>query len=406
MAKRNNRAPWIVVLMVLITVILYFQIPEKSNQPPQGSQEPGSRYNLEKTGAGAIADFTASSRKIHNAVDGVISKAGLKVQDIKEFNKEIPRQQVEGTIRWHTRQIMINVPANTTGENIKQLVSSGVAGTGGEIVEAQPDNYQGLQVERLDIGLRDNLGGDEIKIITDRLYLYYEGANASKSKPGSAAKATMALVIDDFGYSYEPIAAFAGINRPITFAVIPYRPHSNEAAARGVSSGHQVILHLPLEPLAAASQSEPITIGVAMSDAEIRETASKAIQSVPGIIGVNNHQGSRATADRRVMRQVLSVIKSNNLFFLDSRTNSQSVGVEVAGQIGVRSAANDIFLDNENEVTAVKRQIRTACDMALRDGSVIAIGHARMTTAEAVQSMIPEIENKGIKLVFVSEMVR
>lgn len=404
MPKRNSKAPWIAALLVLITVILYFQLPQKGHTP-QG-QDQGPRYNLEKTGAGAIADFTVSSHKIHSAVDGSIAKAGLSGQDVKEFNKEIPRQQVEGTIRWHTRQQMINVPANVTGTSVKQLIGSGIAGAGGEIIEAQPDNYQGRSVERIDIGLRDNLGGDEIKIITDRIYLYSEGANASKSKQNGVVKATMALVIDDFGYSYEPISAFAGINRPLTFAVIPYRPYSNEAAARGVSSGHQVILHLPLEPLSAASQSEPITIGAAMSDSEIQDTVSKAIQAVPGIIGVNNHQGSRATADRRVMRQVLAVIKANNLFFLDSRTNSQSVAVEVAGQIGLRRAANDIFLDNENEVNAVKRQIRTACDIALRDGSAVAIGHARMTTAQAVQEMIPELENKGIKLVFVSEMVR
>ena len=166
------------------------------------------------------------------------------------------------------------------------------------------------------------------------------------------------------------------------------------------------MLHLPMEPLAASEQSERITIGIGMGDTEIRETVSRAIQAIPGIIGINNHQGSRATADQRVMRQVLSVIKANSLFFVDSRTNSKSVGVATARQLGVKTAANDLFIDNDNDVAAVKRQLRIARDMALRDGSVIVIGHARLTTAAAIQEMITELEESGIKLVFVSDMVR
>lgn len=405
MAKRSNRAPWILLMMILITGALYFLGSDNSSKTPKGGQQAVPHYNLEKTGAGSVADFSADSQKVHKAVDSFIGKANLKLKDVKEANREIPRQQVEGTIRWHTRQILVSMSGSDLAA-IRQVAAEAVNDVGGQVFDAQPDSYQGLSVIRLDIGLRDNLAGDDITVITDRVYIQQEKAIGPTSKPLVSVKAEMAIVIDDFGYSSEPISAFAAIDRPLTFAVLPYRPGSNEAASRGISSGHQVMLHLPMEPLTASEQSEQITVNGGMSDTEIRETVTRAIKAVPGITGINNHQGSRATADQRVMRQVLSVIKANSLFFVDSRTNSQSVGVTTARQLGVKTAANDLFIDNVNEVAAVKRQLRTARDMALRDGSVIVIGHARLTTATAVREMIPELEDSGIKLVFVSEMVR
>lgn len=402
MAKKSGRGPWILLFLIIAAVVLYFQIPEK------GVHEVDKPYTLEKTGAGVTVDFTASARKIHAAVDSSLSKAGFTVRDVKEDNKEQPRQGVEGVIRWHSRQVLINVPADASLEAIEQTLAGQVRSAGGEILLSQPDNYQGLPVVRLDIGIRDTLAGEPLTIVADRLYITREktATTVEKPKTGGAVRGELAIIIDDFGYTREPIGAFAAIERPLTFAVLPYRPYSNEAATRGLSSGHQVMLHLPLEPLNAAEQSEETTITVNMSDDEIRSRAARAINSLPGLIGVNNHQGSRATADQRVMRLVLGVIKANNLFFVDSRTNSQSVAGEVARQMAVHTTNNELFIDNSNEISAVKKQLRAAGDMAVRYGSATVIGHARLSTATALQEMIPELEANGIKLVFVSQVVR
>jgi len=223
---------------------------------------------------------------------------------------------------------------------------------------------------------------------------------------GTAGHAVMAIVIDDFGYNEEPISAFADIDRPLTFAVIPYHLFSHEAAMRGISSGHQVLLHLPMEPLDKAEQSEELTITVTMSEQDIRDMTKNAIAEIPGLIGVNNHQGSRATADWRVMNGVLSEIKSHNLFFVDSRTNSQSLAASAARQMGIRTGENELFLDNVDDVSAIKAQLRTAQNMAIKHGSVTVIGHARMKTARAVREMVSELEDNGVQLVFVSQLLQ
>lgn len=402
MARKDKRKRIGMILIgIVIMGLLYLKFYEPVNQPLP------TRHEETKTGAGAIVDFSGAANKVHLAVDEVLKKNNFYVKDSKEMAKEVPRQKVEGVIRWHTRQILITIPKDLSAETVQQTLQKGIQAAGGQVIVAQPDNYQGLAVVRLDIGFKDKVAGEEITIISDRIYLSKDrGTAISATKPEAKGRAQMAIVIDDFGYSKEPIGAFTGIDRPLTFAVLPYHPFSNEAAARGISSGQQVILHLPMEPLAQAEQSEKSTISVTMSDEEIQEMTQKAIKSIPGLIGVNNHQGSRATADKRVMKVVLRQLKANSLFFLDSRTNGQSVGGESARQVGVRTGENELFIDNSNDVSAIKEKLRTAKDMALKYGSVIVIGHARMNTAVAVSEMIPELELNGIKMVFVSQLVK
>lgn len=399
--KDKRKRTWMILVGIIIIGLLYLKFSEPANQPSP------LRYEETKTGAGAIVNFTGTTNKIHLAVDEVLRKQSFVIKDSKEIAKEVPRQKVEGAIRWHTRQLLITIPNELSAEAVQQTLQSGINNAGGQVLGSQPDHYQGLDVLRLDIGFKDKVAGEEITIISDRVYLFKEKGNlAVVPKTESKGRGQMAIVIDDFGYSKEPIGAFVMIDRPLTFAVLPYHPFSNEAAARGLSSGHQIMLHLPMEPLARAEQSEKSTITLAMSDEEIQDVTRKAIQTIPGLIGVNNHQGSRATADKRVMKVVLGQLKANSLFFLDSRTNGQSVGAESARQMGVRTGENELFIDNSDDVGAVKAKLRTAQDMAIHHGSVTVIGHARMNTATAVREMIPELEASGIKLVFVSQTMK
>lgn len=402
MAKKENlKKLWLIIFALIAIGALYLNLSGPSKELPS------PLHNVEKTGSGAIVDFTGPGKKIHAAVDETLKKNALPVRDVKETLKEVPRQKVEGRIRWHARQLLVNIPDEMSTETLQQALQAGVKSVGGQVISSQLDHYQGLSVLRLDIGLKDRVAGDEITVISDQVYLVKDKiAPIPKKQPEVKGRGQMAIVIDDFGYNKEPIAAFAAIDRPLTFAVLPYQPFSNEAATRGLSSGHQVILHLPMEPLAQGEQSEKITIMVQLSDEEIRDITKKAVQAIPGLIGVNNHQGSKATADRRVMKVVLTELKENSLFFLDSRTNSQSIGVEAARQMGVRTGANELFLDNKDDVSAVKAQLRTAQEMAIKHGMVTVIGHARMNTARAVSEMVSELESNGIQLIFVSQIVK
>nr|WP_092069394.1 divergent polysaccharide deacetylase family protein [Dendrosporobacter quercicolus]NSL47460.1 divergent polysaccharide deacetylase family protein [Dendrosporobacter quercicolus DSM 1736]SDL90490.1 hypothetical protein SAMN04488502_1011139 [Dendrosporobacter quercicolus] len=399
MAKKSNRGRWLVLAFVFLALALYGYMENQSTPKQEDGQ---SRYETEKSGAGAAADFSQTARAIHGAVDSALSAQGIGARIARSTDREVPRQEIEGTIRWHFREIVGQSSGDAAA--LERALASAAAPAGGALLTVQPDTYQGQPVLRIDVGIRDELGGEPLTIVTDRLYIA-DRQKAADQAPVNV-RGELALVIDDFGYSREPITAFAAIDKPLTFAVLPYRTYSNEAAARGLSAGHQIILHLPLEPLAAAEQSEKTTIMVEMSDDDIQAATVRAVQAVPGIIGVNNHQGSRSTADQRVMRNVLAVLKDRHLFFIDSRTNSQSVAYATAQELGVRSGENNIFVDNEDDVAAIKRQLRSAGQIAIRNGRAIAIGHARMNTAAAVRQMLPEFEAAGIKLVFASQLLK
>lgn len=398
---KSGKTRLLLLLIILGGVLLYMNMPAEKPVTKE-PEAPKQLHTLEKTGAGTVADYTVAAQRVHSAVDSGLAGGKFTVQAGQESRREVPNKAVEGTIRWHTRQLLVTGPGEVQPETVRQALTGPLAGSGGEVLNSENDTYQGQAVVRLDVGLRDTLAGDKITIITDRIYL--PRPKRAESLPKGQGR--LAFVIDDFGYSAEAINAFAAMPRPVTFAVIPYRQFSNEAASRALSAGHQVMLHLPMEPLTASEQSEATTVKVAMSDQEIRDTVTKAIGAVPGIVGVNNHQGSKATADRRVMRTVLGVLKTNDLFFVDSRTNGQSVAADTARQLGVRTGSNEVFLDNHNDVDYVKGQLRTAIRLAIQHGNAIVIGHARLTTATALREMIPDIEAAGVNIVFASQLVK
>ncbi len=370
-------------------------------------------------------NYSAQTMLLHGKLDGVLNKLGLKAKDIQEQDKETPRSG-GGKISWHNRQLIVPLNGEASVEVLHEQIKEGMQKSGAKLLGSEADSYKGQQALRLDFGLAETLGGEALSIVSDRIYLLPQpGSKAEKQvkqqataaaqsgkaqnhalpPPIGKGKARLAVVIDDFGYSGEPITAFCSLGRPVTMAVLPNHPHSLEAASRGRAAGQQVILHLPMEPLHGGS-SEQLFVSPAQGDAEIKAAVKQLIKAVPGVSGANNHQGSKATGDRRTMNAVMAVLKQHGLFFVDSRTTGQSVAVEAARQADLASGANDLFLDNEDDVAAVKRQLRIAQKVALQQGEAIVIGHARMNTARALREMIPEMEAAGVQFVFAANLLR
>jgi polysaccharide deacetylase 2 family uncharacterized protein YibQ len=216
----------------------------------------------------------------------------------------------------------------------------------------------------------------------------------------------LAIVFDDAGGSLEQVEAIIAIGRPVTVAVLPHLAYSAEVARRARAAGLEVLVHLPLEPDDARKALGPGGITVAMSDAQIHEAVQAALAAVPGAVGINNHMGSRATADRRVMRAVLRAARGAGVFFVDSYTTPRSVVGEVAAEVGVPVATRAVFLDNEDEEAAIAAQVRRAVARARREGSAVAIGHAQRRTPAVVAAMLHEFDDAGVALVPVSALVR
>ena len=226
------------------------------------------------------------------------------------------------------------------------------------------------------------------------------------AQPTAQPAYRVAIVFDDAGGSLADVEGIIAIGRPVAVAVLPGLEHSTEVTRRVQAAGLEVLLHLPVEPHDDTKAMGPGGVMVAMSDADIQSTVRAGLASVPGAVGVNNHMGSKGTADRRVVRAMLEVVRQERLFFLDSYTTLQSVVGTVATELGVRTATRAVFLDNEDEEEAIRRQIRRLITLAKERGEAIAIGHAHRITPLVVAGMLDELDREGIAIVPVSTLVR
>lgn len=218
--------------------------------------------------------------------------------------------------------------------------------------------------------------------------------------------AKLAIVLDDWGNDKRLLRDLLAIKRPMTVAILPHLEHSTAIAREARAAGLGTMLHLPMQAKSKGAPQEPDTILTTSTDAEIRRTIDRALADVPGVEGVNNHQGSAATSDERVMRSVLKHLKEKKLFFIDSFVIASTVAADVAAEMGVPHDKRDVFIDNVNEVEAVKTQLRKAVEEALRSGEAVAIGHDRRVTLRAIAELVDEIEAQGVRLVYARDLVR
>lgn len=227
--------------------------------------------------------------------------------------------------------------------------------------------------------------------------------SAPASPPPGAPK--LALIIDDCGQWLPTERGFIALDIPITLSVLPYVHGTATIAQEAHDAGKGVMLHLPMEPLSEIYPG-PGEVKTSMTDAQVQDQVRDDLAQVPLAQGVNNHEGSKASADSRVMRDVMQVMNEehHDLFFIDSRTNSASVGQRIASDAGIPSAARDVFLDNKETVAYTEAQLREAVAIAKRTGSAIAIGHPRPTTLEAVRDMIPQLRAQGIDFVLAGSL--
>jgi polysaccharide deacetylase 2 family uncharacterized protein YibQ len=166
-----------------------------------------------------------------------------------------------------------------------------------------------------------------------------------------------------------------------------------------------VLLHLPLESK-DGKRLGPGGVTLAMDDAQVQRTVRAGLASVPGAIGVNNHMGSLGSADRRVMRAVLGVVRDEGLLFVDSRTTTETVGEELAAEMGIPAARRHVFLDNVDEEEAIRGEVQRLISLARVRGTAIAIGHANRLAPRVIAQMLEEFDRHGVTLVLVSDLVR
>ena len=213
-------------------------------------------------------------------------------------------------------------------------------------------------------------------------------------------KIRIAIVIDDLGPSYRDSRAAIALPASVTLAFLPYAERLDDLTRRAREAGHEMLVHMPMEPENMAQNNPgPQALTLSLEPDEIRARVRAALDSFDEHVGLNNHMGSRFTADLPAMRLVLEELAQRNQLFFDSRTSPQSVGVEVATSLNMKFVGRDVFLDNEIDAGLITAQLRTLERLARRQGHAVAIGHPYPETISAIRAWLPGAEARGVEIV-------
>jgi polysaccharide deacetylase 2 family uncharacterized protein YibQ len=218
-------------------------------------------------------------------------------------------------------------------------------------------------------------------------------------------RADIVLILDDVGFDRQPLAPAMAIDPNVNFAVLPNSRNARQVAAALHARGFEVLCHLPMEPegYPAVSPGDGAVL-ITMSDAEIALATRANIGSVPFARGVNNHMGSRATADRRVMTSVLGALP-DGMYFIDSKTTGNSVAGALAHSMHVKTASRSVFLDDIQSETEIRRQLASLTDAAEEHGVAVGIGHMYPSTIKVLGDAAPSLRARGVRFVRASAVV-
>ena len=215
------------------------------------------------------------------------------------------------------------------------------------------------------------------------------------------------LVIDDFGYRNDNISdGFLNLSIPITCAIIPGHTASKKFAEKAVSYGKEVIIHMPMESENYSPGEDEYKLLTSMTSELLENKLIQAFESLPEAIGMNNHQGSKATSDSKTMTVLASVLKDRGKYFIDSRTSSLTIGEKTMVSFGVPTARRNIFLDNNNDLDRIEEQMNKLANSAKKNGVAVGLGHARKNTLSVIEKVVPDLLDKGFVFQFASQVVK
>jgi polysaccharide deacetylase 2 family uncharacterized protein YibQ len=223
--------------------------------------------------------------------------------------------------------------------------------------------------------------------------------------PPTDGRPMIAIVLDDVGVARRHAENAITLDAPVTLAFMSYAPDVATQVAAARARGHEIMMHVPMEPMSRSEDPGPNALLTGLRPGELARRIDWNLSRFDGFVGVNNHMGSRFTSDRAGMEQVMAALRRRGLLFIDSRTTAQTVAADEARRQGVPTASRDVFLDNELDARGIDAQLAETERKARVQGAAIAIGHPHPETVAALRRWIPQARARGFVLVPVTAVV-
>ena len=412
--KSSSGGKYIVLGLIGIIAILavacgFFYANDRSKKDVGDSQSKGPAKEVN------LLDESIEAQRL---VDNILlQKDNWQLIENDNGKKNVEVEESGAKVQINQRNLAVGVPTSTSVTGAGDWLKNKVEAAGLTYISGRMTKYKTWDAFKAEVGITVKAGSGSKSFVTDTI-VFFHNANLKKKdkdvkdlpeepvEEPRQYQGKVAVIVDDCGADMTTVRALLNTGLPFSYAILPDKEFSSDVLEMVKSRGKMPMLHLPMEPLSRSAMSEGNrTIMTNTSAATQQALVRKHLQSLPGVIGVNNHQGSKATADKATMKAVLQVLKKENIFFVDSRTNSASIARDMAKQMGVATARNDIFLDNSSNVEDIRKQIYKAFAMAEKNGSAIAICHARKNTAKCWQMYAEDFKKSGITFVPVNKLL-
>jgi polysaccharide deacetylase 2 family uncharacterized protein YibQ len=348
----------------------------------------GGYTYLKRDKALSPEDFSQKIFLVDQIVQSQLYEIGVQKKNILLQQSSLKR---EGGMVWKQSSLKVRVLPSRSFSSIEKDFKRSLSALGKTVSIRSSQKSESLHLE--------------VKVL-DRVTHQLTLVSSIPSTLKTVRHPKVAIVIDDLGAEDKISQELLRWDLPITFAILPFTPFSKTLAGEAHRQGKEVILHLPMEPRGYPQirPGEGVLLKE-MDEARLLRQLSKDIEAVPYITGVSNHMGSRLMEDSEKMKIVLSELKRRGLFFLDSRTTPQTIGLEVAQSVGLKAMERSVFIDNSSTKEDIKRQLEQLIELSVSKGKAIGIGHPHPSTLKSIKEMIPKMKEKGIEVVPLSEVM-
>jgi polysaccharide deacetylase 2 family uncharacterized protein YibQ len=315
-------------------------------------------------------------RDIDYAIYESLYQRGIQEKDI--FFLDVQPRNENGSF-WDFTELLIKCPDAHSAILLERNMSLAISALGEKVSLRNEKGADGRLISHV---YTEGFYTHKVDIVSDGQHL-----KADDVRP------KVAIIIDDLGYDSKIASSLIQLDFPLSFSVLPCAPFTKRIAAQANQEGCELMLHLPMEPRNFPSVNPgPGALFLSMNEDEMIRILDQDLREIQGVQGVNNHMGSLFTEDESKMLVILKALKRRNLFFVDSRTTSGTVGFKLAKEIGLPTAGRSVFLDNDLSQKAIKIQVERLCNMARHTGFAIGIGHPHKETLEVLEEYCPKIK--------------
>ena len=335
-----------------------------------------------------VTDLQKKITEVEKAIYDALYSSDITDKDIL-FSAVLPRHK-KG-YEWEFTELTVHYPKDKPDNEIQRIIEQA-------LIKLYPSVQYNTEKKSRDKVVFNIYA---LGFYTHRINLIKKARIIDKTK----GKPRIAIIIDDLGYDIKKAAPFINFEPKLSLSVLPQAPYAQEIAKLVLKEKRDLLLHLPMEPKNYPHINPgPGTLLTSMSDEQLSRELNLQLNSIKGIVGVNNHMGSVFTERRDKMSIVLKEIGRRDLFFIDSRTTAKSVAFDLAGSMGIPTAKRSVFIDNDLSPEAIKYQIERLIGLARHSSGAIGIAHPHQMTLDIFREYQTRFRNE-IKLVPVSEIV-